>query len=163
MQRKGHDTAIALFLGERVRRVRFLAAVVLVGVACNATTDAPRNAFALCVHAEGIAFIPGSTGAACVAPPTVRQNQSVTVVIEADDFMAQPRSADLTIPSGAPTGWTATLGGATIAVPGQQTLTVSVPAGTPAGFYSFTLRARVSSTEEAELTFDIRVTPSGTI
>lgn len=138
-------------------RTALLVGLAIVGAACDSST-APKKPFSLCVHATGIPFVPGSTGAACVAPPSVRAGQTVTMVLEADNHVGSPRTADLTLPSGAPSGWTATLGGSTIAVPGQQTLTISVPAGTPAGFYEFTVLARVGTSEEAELTFNVRVT-----
>ena len=136
------------------RRVR-LAAVVAIVTACGSSTE--PTAFNLCVHALGAPFTPGASASQCVAPPMVSQGQTITVVLEADNVAGGSRQAQLSIVGTTPTGWGVTLGGPTIDVPGQQTLTLSVPDPTLAGFYGFIIQAHVGTKLESELRFDIRV------
>ncbi|MGH7679368.1 MAG: hypothetical protein ACRENU_12935 [Gemmatimonadaceae bacterium] len=127
-------------------------AVVVAG--CNSSSE-PQRTYNLCVHLQGAAFIPGSTGDDCDVPQTIRAGQSRTVVIEADKYLGDNRTGFIEIDF-APNGWTVNLGGGTILVPGQQTLTFDVPATAVPGDYQIAVRAN-SNGEIVVLTITIGV------
>ena len=131
-----------------------LIALAFFGAGCNSSSE-PQRAFNLCVHQQGAAFLPGSTGADCAVPQVIRAGQSRTVVLEADKYTGDDRVGDVEIEF-FPNGWTVSLGGATIPVPGQQTLTFDVPAGAIPVNYQIAVRA-TSNGEVVILTFTIAV------
>ena len=119
--------------------------------------DGPKVAtFNLCVHPNGTVFVPGTTGAQCTPTQTLQRGQSTTLLIDADLYSGEPRTATISIPFGLPTGWTGTLGGTTIDIPGQTTLTITVPQNAASGDYPLVVRA-VSGNEEVLLRFDVRL------
>ena len=86
----------------------------------------------LCAHAPGAAWSADSAGAACIPYPHAHAGEVVSLVVEAVNRAGPARTVNLAVSSGLPQGWTATLGGSTISVPGQQTLSINIAAGTPA-------------------------------
>ena len=131
-----------------------LAACLLVGSACGNSTE-PQKSFNICVHAEDAPFVPGSTGDACAVPQQVRSGQTRTVDVEADKLAGDDRTATLSIEF-SPNGWTVTLGGTTIPVPGQQSLTIDVPPSAIPGNYQIALRG-VSGGEQVITVFTVVV------
>lgn len=123
-----------------MRRLAWMFAMATLGAAaaCNNGTE-PRKTFNICVHAQGAPFTPGSTGDECTKPQAVRPGQTVTIDVEADKLTGENRTADLAIEF-APNGWTVTLGGSTIAVPGKQSLTIVAPSAANAGSYQIAIR-----------------------
>jgi hypothetical protein len=129
-------------------------AAVLLG-ACNSSGE-PQRTYNLCVHAEGAPFEPGSTGPDCAVTQQLRAGQIRTVELEADMYSGEARSATLAIEF-APNGWTVTLGGTTIPIPGKQTLTMIAPDGALPGNYQIAVKA-TSGAEQIILTFNITLT-----
>jgi hypothetical protein len=123
--------------------------------ACNSSGE-PQKTYNLCVHAQDAPFEPGSTGTACAVTQQLRAGQIRTVDLEADMYSGEERTATLAIEF-APNGWTVTLGGTTIPVPGQQTLTMTAPSGALPGNYQIAVRA-TSGGEQVILTFNITLT-----
>ena len=131
-----------------------LAACLLVGSACGNSTE-PQKSFNICVHAQDAPFVPGSTGDDCAVTQQMRSGQTRTIDVEADKLLGEDRTATLTIEF-APNNWTVTLGGTTVPVPGQQTLTIEVPASAIPGNYQIALRG-VSAGQQAITVFTVTV------
>ena len=137
------------------RTVRTLFAA---SIAAACSSNEPKvQTFNLCVHPSGTVFVPGSTGTSCSGTQTVQKGETTTLLIDADMYSGSARSATISVPFGAPTGWTVTLGGTNIDVPGQQTLAITVPANAASGDYPLLVRA-VSGGEQIDLLFDVRLT-----
>ena len=96
-----------------------------------------------------------STGAACKVTQQLRAGQTRTVDIEADLYSGEPRTGTIEIEFG-PNGWTLSLGGSTIAVPGRQTLTMTVPETAIPGNYQIAVSV-TSGGEKIILTFVVTV------
>ena len=136
-------------------RKALIAAAIVIAASC--TDPGSSTDFVLCVHAQSVPYVAGGP---CPIAPTFRESQTASLVIEADKVRGPARTANLTVET-APTGWGVALGGATIAVPGQQTLTFTVPANATSGFYPLVLRAVVGGKEDAVLIWNVKVTVSG--
>ena len=131
-----------------------LLVVAFLVLGCNSTSE-PTKTFNLCVHVLGAPFVPGSTGDQCVVPQLMRAGTSRTVEIEADMLSGAARTGTIAIEF-APNGWTVSLGGMSIDVPGKQTLTMDVPSSAIPGDYQIAVRV-TSEGEQAILTFTIGV------
>jgi hypothetical protein len=136
-----------------LRTILLATGVLVAGCSSNDPKVATYN---LCVHPNGTVFVPGTTGAQCTPTQTLQKGQSTTLLIDADLYSGDPRSATISLPFGLPTGWTGSLGGTSIDVPGQQTLTITVPTNAQSGDYPLAVRA-VSGGEEVMLRFDVRL------
>jgi hypothetical protein len=134
-------------------RLAVIASLVFAG-ACDSSTE-PRQTFNLCVHMQGAPFEPGARGAECSQTQQLRPSQTRTVELEGDLYSGTARTADLEILF-APNDWTVSLGGSTISVPGQQTLTMTVPANALPGNYQIAVRAS-SGSEQVSLTIHVTV------
>lgn len=138
------------------RLTRWLLLAGSIGLAGCGSSEPKVATFNLCVHPNGTVFVPGTTGAQCTPTLTLARGGSTTLLIAADLYSGQPRTATISVPFGFPTGWTGSLGGSSIDIPGQQTLTITVPADAASGDYPLVVRA-VSGTEEVLMRFDVRV------
>ena len=139
-----------------MRTTTFILALLALSVAGCKGNEPKVATYNLCVHPNGTVFVPGTTGAQCTPTQTLQRGQSTTLLIDADNYTGEPRTATITLPFGLPTGWTFTLGGSTIDIPGQQTLTITVPQNAQSGDYPLLVRA-MSGTEEVLLRFDVRL------
>jgi hypothetical protein len=133
---------------------RFLAGVLLAAAACKSGTE-PTASYALCVHAQGAPFTPGAKGVDCAVPQLIRSGQTRIVELEADIYSGDDRTATVAVEFG-PNGWILALGGSSIPVPGQQTLTIAVPDNAIPGDYQIAIRAN-SNGEQAILVFIVAV------
>jgi FtsP/CotA-like multicopper oxidase with cupredoxin domain len=143
-----------LFLGMRTKT--FILALLALSVASCKGNEPKAATYNLCVHPSGTVFVPGTTGAQCKPTQTLQKGQSTTLLIDADNYTGAPRTASISLPFGLPSGWTGSLGGTTIDIPGQQTLTITVPQNAASGDYPLLVRA-ISGTETVELRFDVRL------
>jgi hypothetical protein len=129
-------------------------ALLVLGTSCSSSSE-PQRSFNICVHAQDAPFIPGSTGEECTVTQQVRSGQTRTIDVEADKLSGDDRSAAIAIEF-APNGWTVTLGGTTVPVPGKQTLTLDVPASATPGIYQIAIRA-TSAGEQIIAVFRVTV------
>src|SRR4051794_7096027 len=110
------------------------ALVLLASAGCDNPTGFDPHTFYLCVHEAG-AKVQVSNPECGFPTVTVHRGQSVTFVVETFNIRGPQRSAQVVLPAGGSpgAGVTASLGPATVAIPGTSSLTIAVAAGAQVG------------------------------
>jgi uncharacterized membrane protein len=136
-----------------------VAAFALVGCEEVAGAGDDVNRLDLCAHPPGVVWTADSVSTSCIPYPHVRPGSTVNLVIEAVNRAGPARSASIAVSSGLPQGWTASLGGNTINVPGQQSLTIGVSASSAINS-DYPINITASGQDEyKQLQIKIRVIP----